>query len=288
MTANHEKSPEELAQASGLKLVGKRQPFFSYLHDAYQRRVFGYTMARYSLEAATAKSQLGVALLVIVPVAQITLYGLIFGLILGGNRPDSFIPYLIVGVVFFQLFSGSFSSGAKSITANASLVKSLNFPRLLLPMSAVISETMKFFPLFVVMLIALPFLGEPVSVDWLLLIPILLLAITMAAGIAPIAARLTASVRDINQFIPFITRIAFYGSGVFWSFEKVFAGYPSVISILELNPLYAFLALARSVLVEGYSASLSLWITAITWTVASVIGGLLFFWQAEERYSRVA
>lgn len=283
-----EKSLEAQALANGLKLVGKRQPFLSYLHDAFTRRVFGYTMARYTLQASTAKSQLGVALLVIVPATQIMLYGLIFGLILGSNRPENFVPFLITGVVFFQLFSGSFSSGTRSITANASLVKSLNFPRLLLPLSAVISETMKFLPLFALLLIALPFLGQPVTVTWLLIIPIVALAILMSCGLAPIAARLTTTIRDINQFTPFITRVAFYMSGVFWSFEKVFKTHPTVVQILELNPIYAFLALARSVLIKGYTATPSLWITAITWSVATFVFGLAFFWQAEERYGRAA
>lgn len=283
-----DKKLEAQALASGLKLVGKRQPFLSYLKDAYQRRVFGYTMARYSLQARTAKSQLGIALLVIVPAAQILLYGLIFGFILGTSKPANFLPFLITGVVFFQLFSGAFSSGTKSITSNSSLVKSLNFPRLLLPISAVISETMKFLPLFGVVMIGLVILHEPVTVAWLLIVPIIALAVLMAVGIAAIAARLTTMIRDIGQFTPFITRVAFYLSGVFWSFEKVFHGHPTAIVVLELNPIYAFLALARGVLVSGYSTTPTLWYTAIIWTFATLIGGLAFFWQAEERYSRAA
>ena len=276
------------AASAKLQKVGRRPRLGSYVADAWRRRSFALTLAQFSLEASTSKSRLGVAWLVIVPALQITIYGLIFGFILGSARPANFMPFLITGIVLFQFLAGSFSDGAKSITSNASLVRSLNFPRMLLPVSAVISQVFKFVPLMLIMMITLLFLGEPIRVQWLLMLPILLLALLFSAGTAMIAARLTVHLSDLNQLIPFLTRVAFYASGVFFSVDKVFASFPELGVIAKLNPIHAYLALARGVLVRGYEVTAFDWIVGGAWAAVALIAGFFYFWSAEERYGRSA
>lgn len=278
----------QIAAAAGLEPVGKRPRLLSYLAGAFERRAFATTLAQYTLLASTAKSRLGVAWLVIVPALQITVYGLIFGLVLGSNRPDNFLPFLVVGVVLFQLISGSFADGAKSITMNSALVRSLNFPRVLLPISAMVSQVLKFFGLLVIALIALPILGEMPRWSWLEMFPVILLTALFSSGLAMLAARLTVHFTDLTQLIPFITRVAFYASGVFFSIEKLVAGYPVLEFMNWANPVSVYLTLGRSAMVTGYSADLTLWIAGSAWAIGTLLVGFIFFWRAEERYGRVA
>ncbi len=275
-----------LAREHGLLPIGTRPPLRQYLRDAWRRRGFAATLARYRLIASTARSRLGAAWIVIVPSLQILTYGLIFGLVLGDSRPDNFLPYLVVGVVIFQMLAGAFSDGARSITSNASLARTLNFPRVLLPFAALIAQFLKSAGLILLMLLALPLLGESPSWNWLLLIPTLLLALLFGFGVALIAARLTVQLEDLSQLIPFVTRVAFYASGVFFSFDKLAGALPWA-SVLEwANPVALYLALARSGLVGGYEVPIWYWPLALAWGVITVAIGFLFFYRAEERYGR--
>ncbi|MEY3663019.1 MAG: hypothetical protein RI919_535, partial [Actinomycetota bacterium] len=103
---------------------------------------------------------------------------------------------------------------------------------------------------------------------------------------AMIAARINAQARDLGKLIPFITRIAFYVSGVFFSLETVLAEWPTALAVFEFNPFYDFIQLSRGLLVEGYEPSAKLWMLCIGWAVITPIIGALYFWKAEEVYGR--
>ncbi|MEY3561386.1 MAG: hypothetical protein RL068_538 [Actinomycetota bacterium] len=276
----------DLAAANGLERVGKRPKLAKYLKDVFQRGAFALTLAQYRLLVTSARSRLGVAWLIVVPALQITLYGLIFGFILGDTRPDNFLPYLVVGVVLFQFLAGSFSDGARSITSNAALAKSLSFPRVLLPLSAMVAQWYKFAGLMVLALLALPLMGELPRWSWLMMIPVIGLASLFALGIGMIAARLTVHFNDLSTLIPFITRIAFYASGVFFSVEKLTSAIPALTFLAWANPVSVYLSLARDVMISGHPTPGWMWGVGALWGVVTLVFGFFFFWSAEERYGR--
>ena len=275
----------EIATSARLKKVGTRPKLGVYLSDFFKRRTFAIAFAEYSLQAQTARSSLGVAWHVLVPALQIGVYGVIFGVLLSSIRPPHFVPYLMVGIVLFQFITGCITDGAKSITANASLVRSLDFPRILLPVSAVISNLLKVLPLIAIMLAGLLLLGERPNLGWFLLIPDLILMILFSAGTAMITARLTVHLDDLNQLLPFIVRVLFYTSGIFWNIDKII-NIEWLKLVLHYNPIHLFLVIARSSLVSGYSATALDWIAAAAWSVAILVLGVVFFWLAEEKYGR--
>jgi teichoic acid transport system permease protein len=105
-------------------------------------------------------------------------------------------------------------------------------------------------------------------------------------GVAALSARLTVQIQDLSKLIPFITRIMFYVSGIFFSPTKVLGHYPVALKIAELNPVYVYISLARGVTISGYSATTQDWIAGIVWAVIALVAGTWFFWRAEERYGR--
>jgi len=277
--------PLALANAAKLTKVGTRPKLGHYLKDFAQRRAFAFTLAKFNLQASTAKSSLGAAWHVVVPALQIGVYGAIFGLLLASARPANFVPYLITGIVLFQFISGCFTDGAKSITGNASLVRSLDFPRILLPVSAVVSNIMRVLPLFGLMLIGILIFGQVPNWNWLLIVPVFVLMTLFSSGAAMISARMTVHLEDFNQLLPFITRVLFYSSGIFWNIDKMVpAGL--LREILHNNPIHLYLVLARASLVSGYTAEANDWMVAAAWAVGILAFGTVWFWRAEEKYGR--
>lgn len=277
----------QFAADNGLRKLGSRPRLIPYLKDAWSRRSFAFVYARYSLDSANARNRLGKAWVLLVPGIQIGIYGLIFGVILGDSRPDNFIPYLVAGITIFRFITGAFATGAKSISSNIGMIRALRFPRVLLPFTTVINQLYASLPMFGLMFIIIPFFGEMPRWSWLLMIPIIALAFIFSFGLTMIAARLTVKSSDIIKLIPFVVRITFYVSGVFWSVEKLL-GPLGLMAWAHLNPIYVFLTLARGAVVTGYSATMYDWGIAIAWTVVAFLVGFFYFFRAENRYGRNA
>ncbi len=275
----------QIAERAGLSLVGTRPPFRPYVREAVQRIPFAVTLAWYRVQASLQRNRLGMLWIVLRPALSALVYGVIFGLILSGAaRPQNFVPFLLIGVFTIEFFSDSFSRGAKSVTDNVKLVQSLGFPRALLPLASTTEQAIKMLPITALLFVLLLFWGETPRWSWLLYPPVLLLLWLFNFGVALIVARVSVHVRDLQQMIPFVNRILFYCSGVFFSIDGVMQDAPWPFRLVQLVPTYDFIEIARDVLMAGHSAPVIAWIAAPVWAVATFVFGLVFFWRAEVRY----
>ncbi|WP_061961243.1 ABC transporter permease [Demequina flava] len=277
---------EAIAREAGLERVGARASFGAYFKQMWERRGFAISLAKYRVQASMSDNRLGLAWIVLSPLLNAALYGTIFGVIMPrdtrGDEP--FIPFLIIGVFIFQFFSKSFSAGAKSITGNASLVRSLNFPRMLLPIAEIIRQVIELIPMIIVMMIIVMVLGVPPAWSWFMIIPIMVCMTMFNLGVALISARLTVHIRDMTQIIPLITRVMFYTTGIFYSLEAVLADQPALLTIAQLNPVHDYVALVRDAVFNSGSAPAWMWWIAGLGGFITLVVGILFFWRAEERY----
>ena len=273
------------APAPGLFEVGRRPPFGPYLLEAWRRRSFAFTLAGYKLVGGLLQNRLGVLWIVLKPLFTAVIYGTIFGAVLSSAaRPDDWVPYLITGVFTFEYFTGCFGGGSRAITGNAKLVQSLGFPRILLPVSVVVEQTMRVVPIFLLLGILLLVFGVPMSWSWLLVIPILAMMAVFNLGVALIVGRMSVWVRDVQQFIPTINRILFYASSIFFQVDIVFADNPLILTIAHLVPTYDFIALVRGAMLVAHPAPTLAVIAAPVWTLLAIGIGVVYFWRAEARY----
>ena len=288
----------EDAARLGLHKVGGRPPLRAYVSEVWRRRVFIFSMARFRIESENQQNSLGMFWVILKPLLNALVYGLIFGFLLGSNsRPEHFVEFLIIGVFIFEFFSQAWTAGGKSITNNAALVQSLAFPRMVLPLAAVTQRFLQFLPTVGIMLVFLLINGNPPDFHWLLIVPLFFLYFLFNCGLALVTARLSVHWRDLNNFLPFLTRLFFYTTGIFFSIEERFGprpednydGHPLVLKIAAAQPIHEFLTLARSALLQGpgYGFNERYWLYAIAWSIGLLAFGTWFFWRAEERYGRV-
>lgn len=275
---------ESYALANGLKPVGVRAPLFTYLREAWTRRDFAWTLAVYSKEAENSRTRLGAWWSLLVPLIQSLIYGLIFGIILGSSRAPNFIPFLVTGVFLFNFVSGSLQTGASSITSNTGLLRSISFPRIALPLSAVMRQFLNLLPTLPILFVVIIVFDRAVKWEIFYLPAVIALIFLFGLGIALIAARLTVQVRDLTKLLPFITRMLFYVSGVFYTPTHLGLGDTFFGTLVAINPVYAFMSLARGALVTGYEVSAMDWVIAGAWSAVVLVVGLVYFWRAEERY----
>ena len=286
----------EDAARAGLIKVGGRPSLFDYVAEVWRRRTFIYSMARFKIESENQQNSLGMLWVILKPLLNAIVYGAVFGFLIGTQgRPQYFVEFLIIGVFVFEFFAQSWTAGGKAITSNAALVQSLAFPRMVLPLAAVTQRFLQFLPTIAILLIFLLVMGHTPNWEWLLIVPLMALFFIFNAGLALVTARLSVHWRDLNNFLPFLTRFVFYTTGIFFSVEQRFGpdanggGTPWVVTLSNWQPVHQFLSLARACLLEGphYTMSTHFWIGATAWSIGLFIVGIWFFWRAEERYGRV-
>ena len=98
-----------------------------------------------NLKARNASTSLGLVWWMLNPLIMAAVYFLVFGLILDGRRGEpQFIAWLLSGVFAFNYTATAMTSGANSILANRRLLVNIRFPRLILPISAIIETGVGF------------------------------------------------------------------------------------------------------------------------------------------------
>jgi teichoic acid transport system permease protein len=284
-----------LAEELGLQRIGIRPRLGAYLRSLWSRRQFIWTMASSNAYARNRNNYLGQGWNILNPLLWAAVYFTVFGVILGTRRDvENFLAFLVIGVFLFRFVGSTFSGGAKSITGNLSLVRSLNFPRAVLPISNTLTEFIVLMPAVVVMCLIVGFSGfiypdvdDGLRWSWLLIPVAILLLYLFCTGCALLIARLVAEVRDLANLLPFISRLLFYLSGVFYSIEVRFGdALGPLLPYAEHQPVAVYLYLARSSMLDEFPIDGTKWMFGIGWAILFLVGGFLLFWRAEERYGR--
>ena len=244
----------ELAAEHDLKLSGARPSLSAYLAMLWQRRHFiiGYATARNVSMYTEAK--LGQLWQVLTPLLNAGVYYLIFGVLFQASRGVQHYPaFLLAGVFVFAFTERSIVTGSNVMRANLQLIRALYFPRASLPLAYVIVELQQMLVGFVVLIPVMLVSGEPLTVYWFLLIPVVLLQTAFNIGAALIVARLGGSLADVSELIPFILRITRYFCGVMYMVTTLPAAVPVWgIKLLSLNPPAVYISLVRVALMTTY------------------------------------
>ena len=160
----------------------------------------------------------------------------------------------------------------------------------MLPLAAVLQQVLALGPMVLVMCTILLIDGEGVHLRWLRMIPAYFLMTMFCAGIAFVAARLTLHVSDITQLIPFLNRLLFYVSGIFFAIGHKFHG--PLAHALTWNPVNVYISLVRDALLyrdraePGVHATHLQWELGVGYAVVLFVVGFIFFWRAEGLYGR--
>lgn len=284
-------SPRELAEAHGLTVAGVRPRLLAYTRQLWAYRHFTVAYANAKLAATYSTARLGQLWQVLTPLTNAAVYYLIFGVILNTRGGvDNFIAYLCTGLFVFSYTQAVVQQATASISGNLGLIRSLHFPRACLPIAVLLTQLRSLVMAMVVLVGIVLVTGEPITVEWFLLIPALGLQTLFNAGLALTVARLGARLTDIKQVMPFVMRTWMYASGVLYSVEN-FERYlpPVATAIVEANPLLVYIELARYALLEGAplaSPLWQLWAFAVGWAILVGLGGYIAFWRGERDYGR--
>lgn len=288
---------EELAERSGLLEMGVRPPLGRYAKQVWQRRSFIWNLSASRAYSRNQGSYLGQAWAVLRPILDAGVYVIIFGFLFHSSAPgiDNRAAFIVVGTFTYSLFQTSLMSGLNSIPANLQLIRSHKFPRAVVPLSTVMTETVMFAPILVAMAVVamitglLPGMGPVVPTwSWLLLPFAALLLTIFSSGLALFFARVGARAPDIANAMPFILTLGRYASGAMFLIPAMIPDGLWFKPILLHQPVQIYLELFRACFgnEELIPMTPMLWVEAIAWAVGIFALGFVYFWRAEETYGR--
>ncbi|GAA1429746.1 ABC transporter permease [Microlunatus lacustris] len=260
-------------------------PLVPYFRELWHRREFAAEMSRASMRSANISTFFGQAWLVLNPLLTAAVYYLLVTIIRGRHDP-TFFTHLTLSLFAFQLVQSAVTTGATSVTTSGRLLVNTAFPRLLIPLSAVRTAFFRFLPTIPVYLVFhLVFLPRQWSWTMLLGGYFLVTMIVFGMGLAACFATLQIYFRDTSSFLPFFVRLWMYLSPVLWLPEAVQRFPRSVVTLMELNPMYSMLGGYAEAVQEGRVPDLSMWVTSALWAVAVAVLGFLFFISREREFA---
>ena len=257
-------------------------PVGSYVGASWKRRQFALELARTNLRAQHFNTAFGQLWLLLNPLLLAFVYFLLVDILQHGSRDADFFAHLVAGLFLFQIVQNSLTHGVKSVISGGRLILNTAFPRTLLPLSSVVTAFMRFVPtLLIYVPIHLAF-DLPVGAHLLWVIPLTLVMLVIAAGLAMFVAAAQVYFRDLKSFLPYVLRIWLYASPVLYYAHEVPEKYQPVLAV---NPLAPVLTAWSDVLNAGTAPSPEHLLMGLAWATVLFLGGALFFISRETEFA---
>jgi ABC-type polysaccharide/polyol phosphate export permease len=256
-------------------------PLRKYWKSLWSRRTFISEFSRSELREQHFDSAFGQLWLILNPLLLSAVYFLLI-VIIRGSSDSTRYAHLTATLFLFYLVANSLTGGVKSITAGQRLILNTAFPRIMLPISAVVIAIIKFLPTLAVFLVIRTILGLPFSWQMLWAIPVLLIAMLLALGLAITISCINVYFRDITNFLPYMTRTLLYLSPILYEASDLNAK----LKTLELfNPLFPILDSWSRALVHGQVPDISYLLISLGWAVGIFLIGTYFFLSREREFA---
>ncbi len=253
--------------------------------ELWEYRELLYFLTWRDVKVRYKQTVLGAAWAIIQPFFMMVVFSLFFGRLAG--MPSDGLPYPLFtfcALLPWQLFAHSLTESSNSLVANERLITKVYFPRLVVPIAAVLGGLLDFIIAFVILLLMMIYYGIVPNWAVLTLPGFIVLAVLTALGVGLWLSALNVKYRDVRYTLNFLIQ--------FWLFATPVA-YPSSLIPESLRPLYGLNPMAG--VVEGFRWALlgksegpgSLLVVSIIVVVLILFGGLYYFRRMEQEFADV-
>jgi lipopolysaccharide transport system permease protein len=253
------------------------------LQDLWHYRELLYFLVWRNIKVRYKQTVLGAFWALLQPFMTMVVFSVLFGKL--AKMPSDGLPYPLFaycGLLPWQLFSYAMTESGNSLISNQQLITKVYFPRLVVPISAVLSGLVDFGISFCLLLVMLPFYGIMPTARLLVLPLFILFAIVSAMAVGLWLSALNVEFRDVRYTIPFLTQ--------FWMFVTPVA-YPSSLvpakwrALVGLNPMAGVVEGFRWALLGSGTASGILMLVSVVIVVVLLFGGLAYFRRMETTFA---
>ena len=231
---------------------------------------------------------LGVAWAILQPLLTMVVFTVVFNKALGIKSPSSDVPYAVfsfTGLLPWQFFAGALTRSGVSLVGNSNLLTKVYFPRLVIPISAVLGGLVDLGISFLVLLALMAAYG--IAPTWhVVFLPLFVLfAFASAVAVSLWLSALNVLYRDVQYIIPFLVQLWMFVSPVIYPINSIPAG-PLRVAF-ALNPMTGVIGGFRwALLGQQFPPGGYLWVSLAA-VVVLLLGGLLYFKRMERVFADV-
>ncbi len=253
----------------------------SDLKEIWQYRELLYFFSWRDLKVRYKQTAIGAGWAIFQPFITMVVFSVFFGEL--AKIPSDNVPYPIfvyVGLLFWQFFSSALSDTSSSLVNNQAIITKVYFPRLILPISSVITKFVDFLIATVILIGLMFYYGYTPNLVGLLLIPVLLIITFMAAtGAGLFLAAINVKYRDVRYALPFFIQMLLFVTPVIY--PASIAGKYSIF--LAINPMMGVIQNARAALLGTAPVNwMLLGISFVACLILLLIG--IYVFKKVERY----
>lgn len=255
------------------------------LKELLEYRELLYFLTWRDIKVRYKQTVIGAAWAIIQPFFTMVVFSLFFGKL--AKMPSDGIPYPIfsyAALVPWMFFANGLSQSSNSLVGGANLITKVYFPRLVMPISGVVSGAVDFVLAFVILIGMMLFYGIMPTLNVFYLPFLLLLAFITALGVGLWLSALNVQYRDVRYVVPFLTQ--------FWLFATPIA-YPSSLlsepwrTIYGLNPMVGVVEGFRWALLRTNTAPGPIIIVSTLAALAILVSGAYYFRRMEKTFADV-
>ena len=254
--------------------------------ELWARRELIYVLARRDVAIRYKQSLIGALWAVIQPLLLAAVFTVFFG-VLADIDTGTAVPYpvfAILGMVTWLFFTSALSRVSQSTVGSAALISKVYFPRLVIPVSAVLAPVVDFVIGFVVALAVTLLYGvvPPLQVVLVPLLIPLVLAVVLAFGIW--LAALNVKYRDIGNAVPFAILVGLFITPIIYPFSNVPEAYQTLYG---LNPMVGVLELMRWMVLPDADFPALLVLITLVESALLLAAGTLYYGRAQRSFADV-
>ena len=257
-------------------------PLLPYLREAWRRRAFAVELSRTKLRAQHFNTVFGQLWLVLNPLMLAGVYFILVDILRGGSTRPGYFAHLVAGIFAYHLVSDAVRDGTKSVVSGGRLILNSAFPRVLLPCASVVSAAKRFIPCVVIYIPVHIASGLPIGPSLLYALPLFVLLIIMATGLAMIVGALQVYFRDLKNLMPYLLRVWLFASPVLYYADEMPEKYRF---LLYVNPLGQLLSGWSDAINLGIPPTATELLVASAWAFGLLIVGFLYFVSREREFA---
>jgi len=288
---NYIPSMKENKDQEWLFEIKPKDDFFRlHLKEVWQYRDLLMLLVKRDVVTLYKQTVLGPLWYLIQPLFTSVIFTIIFNNIAGidtGKVP----PFLfnLASITVWNYFSSCLTSTSDTFKANASLFGKVYFPRIIMPLSVVISNLIKFglqLLIFIAFYIYYLIIGRDIAPDNLvILFPILVLVMgLLGLGLGMIVSSMVTKYRDLTFLIGFGIQLLMYLSAVNYPLDLIRQKMPNYSWIIDYNPMAYTIELSRYMLLNTGTFSIGSFVYTIVFAVVVFFIGLLIFNKTEKSF----
>ncbi len=255
-----------------------------YFKDIWSRREFITELSRVDRENEHLDTFFGKLWSIISPLLSAAVYYLFIFVIQGAHQGPARFLHLMAGIFIFEFLSTAATRGSNSIIGATGLINNTQFPRILLPLTQVLTSWRIFLPSLGVYAVFHAVLQQPLTIYALQAIPALILIVIFSTGLAMFASTAQIYFRDTASLMPFILRLVMFASPVLYFPEQakeILGG--AFIAIV--NPIFCMVEIFSGSIVRGDTFDIWTWLIATGWALLTFIGGFTFLVTREGEFA---